>query len=197
MMNRLVNLAPTPSLTPASMSNVLASPHASTTDFNAARNHDSPLGSAIATMSEMLALLNILSNRMFDDIQLKTQISRDAQDMANKVEQALSKIQDPTKDSQAVPADVVKYMRDNGILVSGRSIDQFLDNNSGKELNKGDLSAVKAALESVSGRASDFVQTSQLKIQQIMQTYNITISMINSMQSMGAEANKSIAQAIR
>lgn len=196
-MNRLVNLAPTPSLTPTSMSNVQASPHASTTDFNAARNRDSPLGSAIATMSEMLALLNILSNRMFDDIQLKTQISRDAQDMANEVEQALSKIQDPTKDSQAVPADVVKYMRDNGILVNGRSIDQFLDNNSGKELKKGDLSAVKAALESVSGRASDFVQTSQLKIQQIMQTYNITISMINSMQSMGAEANKSIAQAIR
>lgn len=193
MMTRLVDHMPAPAPTP----NVLVNPYASTPDFNSARNHDSPLGSAIATMSEMLALLNILSNSMFDDIQKKTQISRDAQDMANQVEQALSRIQDPTKDTQAVPADVVQYMRENGILVNGRSIDQFLDNNSGKQLNKADLSAVKSALESVSGRASDFVQTSQLKIQQIMQTYNIAISMINSLQSMGAEANKSIAQAIR
>ncbi|HWX12088.1 MAG TPA: secretion protein EspA, partial [Trinickia sp.] len=81
--------------------------------------------------------------------------------------------------------------------VNGRSIDQFLGNDSCKQLDKADLSAVKSALESVSGRASDFVQTSQLKIQQIMQTYNIAVSMINSLQSMGAEANKSIAQAIR
>jgi secreted effector protein SseB len=189
MMTRLVDHMP--------RHDALVDACASTPDFNSARNNDSPLGTAIVTMSQMMSLLTMLSNHMFDDIQKKTQISRDAQDMANAVEQALSKIQDPTKDRNAVPADVIQYMRDNGILVNGRSIDQFLGNDSGRQLDKADLSAVKSALESVSGRASDFVQTSQLKIQQMMQTYNITVSMINSLQSMAAEANKSIAQAIR
>jgi secreted effector protein SseB len=56
---------------------------------------------------------------------------------------------------------------------------------------------VKAALESVSNRASDFVSQSQLQLQKIMQTYNVTVSLLNSMQTMLAEMNKSIAQNIR
>jgi secreted effector protein SseB len=56
---------------------------------------------------------------------------------------------------------------------------------------------VKAALESDSGRSSDFVQQGQLQIQQILQTFNIATQMANSLQSMGAEMNKGIASSIR
>jgi len=49
----------------------------------------------------------------------------------------------------------------------------------------------------VSNRASDFVSQSQLQLQKIMQTYNVTVSLVNSMQTMLAEMNKSIAQNIR
>ncbi|WP_187153315.1 secretion protein EspA [Candidatus Arsenophonus triatominarum] len=64
-------------------------------------------------------------------------------------------------------------------------------------LNKGQLEAVKAAIKTVSDRASDFVSQSQLQIQKVMQTYNITVNLLNSMQTMLGEMNKSIAQNIR
>ena len=64
-------------------------------------------------------------------------------------------------------------------------------------LDQGKLKAVKASLETVSNRASDFVSQSQLQLQKLMQTYNVTVSLLNSMQTMLAEMNKSIAQNIR
>ncbi|MGB0893385.1 MAG: secretion protein EspA [Parashewanella sp.] len=64
-------------------------------------------------------------------------------------------------------------------------------------LDKGKLEAVKAALENISNRASDFVSQSQLQLQKVMQTYNVTVSLLNSMQTMLEEMNKSIAQNVR
>lgn len=55
----------------------------------------------------------------------------------------------------------------------------------------------QVSLDTVSNRASDFVSQSQLQLQKIMQTYNVTVSLLNSMQTMLAEMNKSIAQNIR
>ena len=92
--------------------------------------------------------------------------------------------------------DVVNYMRDNGFKVDGKTIDQYLKEN-GNHLDQGKLKAVKASLETVSNRASDFVSQSQLQLQKLMQTYNVTVSLLNSMQTMLAEMNKSIAQNIR
>ena len=65
------------------------------------------------------------------------------------------------------------------------------------ELDQGDLKAVEMALESASGRASDFVQQTQLKLQQLMQNYNTAAQMTNSLRSMLAESVKSIASSIR
>mgnify|MGYP005733485317 FL=1 len=87
-------------------------------------------------------------------------------------------------------------MRDNGFTVDGKTIDKYLEAN-GKDLDQGKLKAVKASLETVSNRASDFVSQSQLQLQKLMQTYNVTVSLLNSMQTMLAEMNKSIAQNIR
>ncbi|EBY6849563.1 hypothetical protein D5952_14060 [Salmonella enterica subsp. enterica] len=61
----------------------------------------------------------------------------------------------------------------------------------------GELTAIKGALDSTANRATDFVSTAQLQLQKQMQTYNVCVSLINSMQSMLADMNKTIAQGIR
>lgn len=60
-------------------------------------------------------------------------------------------------------------------------------------LNKEQLQAIKAALESVNGSTSDFVQQSHLKLLQLMQNFNTAFTIANNIQSMNAESNKSIA----
>ena len=71
------------------------------------------------------------------------------------------------------------------------------DNSKQKKIDKGQLDAVKSSLENESNRASDFVSQAQLQIQKLLQSDNVTVSLINSMQTMLEEMNKSIAQNIR
>ncbi|AUH50671.1 secretion protein EspA [Chromobacterium sp. ATCC 53434] len=156
--------------------------------LRAARNY-SIMGQAIATMEDIMLLFTELANAKFDQMSKKMEVSRDAQDMANKVEALLADITDP-KATKKLPQDVLDYMKANGISVD--SVE-----NLGGDLKKDALTAVKSALESFSGRASDFVQQSQLKLQQLMQNFNTAVTMANSVQSMNAESTKSIAQAIR
>ncbi|OHX19172.1 secretion protein EspA [Chromobacterium sphagni] len=156
--------------------------------LRAARNY-SLLGQAISTMEEVMLLFTELSNAKFAQMSKKMEVSRDAQEMANKVEAVLAGITDP-KDTKKLPQDVLDYLKANGISVDS------VENLEG-DLSQADLTAVKSALESFSGRASDFVQQSQLKMQQLIQNFNTAVTMANSLQSMNAESTKSIAQAIR
>ncbi|WP_434634633.1 secretion protein EspA [Chromobacterium sp. CV08] len=255
--------------------NALTTGAADSSDNNdylrAARNY-SLLGQAITTMEEVMLLFTELSNAKFAQMSKKMEVSRDAAEMANKVEALLASITDPNG-KVSLPEDVIEYMRQNGIPINGMSIDKFLRGNEGNDggakldslwalnnidsyikgivgcsnasaeqiakdldaagvkidgqkasdwlknqknedgtynkesmkklvnagrlLGKADLTAVKSALESFSGRASDFVQQSQLKMQQLIQNFNTAVTMANSLQSMNAESTKSIAQAIR
>ncbi|MCC3703329.1 hypothetical protein LLR08_12270 [Rouxiella badensis] len=65
------------------------------------------------------------------------------------------------------------------------------------KLDKAALEEIKGALESTATRATDFVQSSQLKLQQLMQSFNTAVAMANAVQSMNGESTKSIAQSIR
>jgi len=164
-------------------------------DYLRAGGNVSLMGTALTTIEKIMLLFTELANAKFEEMGNKTEVSRDAQDMANRVDALLAGLADAQSQAE-LPADVIAYMHENKIEVNGMSIDQFLAEN-GPELNKADLTSVKSTLESFSGRASDFVQQNQLKLQQLMQNFNTAVTMANSIQSMTAESTKSIAQAIR
>ncbi|QLL16699.1 secretion protein EspA [Pseudomonas chlororaphis subsp. aurantiaca] len=154
------------------------------------------LNTGIVTMAAVMLLLQEQANATFEAMTTKTEISREAQDMANRVKAILAKLTKP-EDTAALPQEVIQYLRENNITVEGKTIDEFLSGKDVSKLSQGDLKAVEMALESASGRASDFVQQTQLKLQQLMQNYNTAVQMTNSLQSMLAESVKSIASSIR
>ncbi|CAM2880095.1 secretion protein EspA [Vibrio neptunius] len=236
---------------------------------------DSVLSGGVAVLYLFMNLLSELADAKYGQMQAKADVSRTAQDMANRVDEVIARVaKEGDKATGQLPPEVVKYMQDNGFSVDGMSISEYLKTNdpsakyldklkakidasgpegmqsyswqdvvsymdqhgikvdgkracdyiwslpevgymSGQRINKdhmqhiadtlqasggldqGKLKAVKAALDTVSNRASDFVSQSQLQLQKIMQTYNVTVSLLNSMQTMLAEMNKSIAQNIR
>ncbi|RYV03586.1 secretion protein EspA [Shewanella sp. OPT22] len=253
---------------------------------------DIVLSGGIAVLYLFMNLLSDIAQFKYTEMQQKAKVSRDAQSMANKVQEIIadiSKGSDPDTATKPLPDDVIKYMEQNDIKVGDQTIDQYLGgkrqapaktwtmtqysndwhkttgtiqvykkdgkfyqwdakNHKGTEikgvsdkygegklfyqpdgkkngywmswgdsknansttntpmkddgfnnnaLDKGKLDAVKSALENESNRASDYVSQSQLQLQKVMQTYNVTVSLINSMQTMLEEMNKSIAQNIR
>ncbi|MBT2869657.1 hypothetical protein JQK19_20720 [Chromobacterium violaceum] len=118
--------------------------------------------------------------------------------------------------------DVVSYMDQQGIKVDGQKCADYIwglpevgqksyqnisrdhmqhiaDVLAGatEGLDKGQLDQIKSALDTDSGKCSDFVTQAQLQIQKTMQSYNVCVSLINSMSSLLAEMNKSISQNIR
>ncbi|WP_133405760.1 secretion protein EspA [Parashewanella tropica] len=169
-----------------------------TIDYTLAQNGDSVLSGGIAVLYLFMNLLSELANQKYLEMQMKAKVSRDAQDKANEVNEIIAKVsKEGDKGAEPLPSDVIQYMKDNGVQIDGKDIDDYLGGDEGKKLDKGSLEAVKDALENVSNRASDFVSQAQLQLQKIMQTYNVSVSLINSMQTMLAEMNKSIAQNIR
>ena len=181
----------------------------STTNVNA-YGGDSLMANSVATFFALMAMFTEFANQKFSEMQQKTETAREAQDMANRVEAVMAKLV-KAEDTAALPEDVVDYMRDNNILVDGKTIDEFLGgtlygqtsnivglsrNNADVPLDAGDLKAVKSALESVSSRASDYVSQDQLKLTQYTQNYNTAATMVNSVQSAIAELNKRIASSI-
>lgn len=183
------------------------------------------LSAGIVTMAAVMLLMQEHSNALFESMQTRTAASRDAQEMANRVKTVLATLSKP-EDKAELPQDVIDYMRENKILVDGKTIDEFLPNGpvafptafpGSKEwpdafkayqealknppkttiMDQGSLKAVELALEGASGRASDFVQQCQLKLQQLVQTYNNATQMTNSLQSMLSESIKSISSSMR
>ncbi|AIU66819.1 secretion protein EspA [Vibrio coralliilyticus] len=158
---------------------------------------DTVLSGGIAVLYMFMNLLSEMADAKYSQMQKKSEVSRTAQDMANRVDEKVAEAaKEGDKATRQLSPEVINYMRDNGFTVDGKTIDKYLEAN-GKDLDQGKLKAVKASLETVSNRASDFVSQSQLQLQKLMQTYNVTVSLLNSMQTMLAEMNKSIAQNIR
>ncbi|MGF6401557.1 secreted effector protein SseB [Pseudomonas frederiksbergensis] len=158
-------------------------------------NSQSMFSGGIQTMQTIMLQLTQKGNDLFKQMDEKSAIARDAQKNANLVEAEMVKMTAPDAKG-SLPDSVIEYMRANNIHVNGKTIDDFISE-SGEQLDKGSLMAVKSELESVSSSATDFNQQSQLKLQQVMQNYSTSSQQVQSMQSLLAEMNKGTAAAIR
>lgn len=168
---------------------------------------DNNSGSILSDGIEVLYMyLSLIGNRgkvEFEKLRAKADVSRDSQEQSNAIDSVIAECNtdpDPNKAKRDVPESAIHFMKAIGLTVNGKPIDKYIEENSGKsdnKLDKGKLMAIKAALDTHSARATDFVSQSQLKIQNTMQTYNVTTTLLNSLQSMLAEMNKMIAQNIK
>ncbi|KWN63608.1 secretion protein EspA [Burkholderia ubonensis] len=232
-----------------------------------------PPGDTISIMLQTMDLLQSQTSVQLNKMRQQTTISREAQEMADKVNVTLARLDAPTSKAE-LPQDVIIYMRENNVLVDNMLIDQFPERKSevaphlakltamiekagpdgmqsmpwqdvvsymdskgikidGKRvddyiwslpevdyrphqkvslehmnvikealqastgLNRAELMSVSSSLESISARASDFVQQGQLEFQRRYQGYTLWVTNIHNIQSMLSDSVKGIASAIR
>lgn len=148
----------------------------------------------------MLLLQNVQSSRayaQFNDIQNASNRARDTQEKANQMDEAIaqaSKGDGNTK--EAVPDDVIEYMKTHGIQVDGKSIEDYIKQHAGADgkLDKGSLQAVKSALDNSANRDSYLSSQAQLTIQKAIQMLNAAISQATNLVSKWGEILKMITQ---
>jgi len=157
------------------------------------------ISSGIATLLAFMQMLNGQADIKFNEMQHKNDVTRNDQEKSNEVDEAIAEASKGNKDARvALAGDITDFMTENHIKIDGMTIHEYLNKHNTEEgLDKGSLTAVKSALDIDGNRATDFVSQSNLRIQKLLQTYNVTVSMVNSMQSMISQMNKSIADAIR
>lgn len=134
----------------------------------------------------LYSFLDVLSNiatTNFKGMQARSKYASDTQDMSNRVDEVIAKAaKGDDKTKEPLPDEVIDFMRRNGITVDGMSIDEYLKSH-GPELDKGQLQAVKGALDNEKNRATDTMSQDQLQLQKIMQSYNVCTNNISTLQS--------------
>lgn len=165
---------------------------------------DSVFSYGLSVLFTFMQMLSEQANSSYADMQKNSTISRDAQGHASTIDGILANVaaEGNTSATGELPADVIKYIKENHLEISG--VCGYGDDGEWKwttegktSYDQGQLTAIKGALDNVANRASDFISTSQLQLQKMMQTYNVCVSLINSLQTMLADMNKTIAQGIR
>ncbi|MEM7873636.1 secretion protein [Morganella morganii] len=145
-----------------------------------ADNPDSnnPFTYALSVLDNLRLALQKIANALFARINTSADRARNTQDMANRMDEVIAdaaKGDDKTR--KPVPDEVIKYMHDNGILVDGMTIDDYISKHKDTDgLDKGALQAVKAALDNSANRDTDLMTQEQLKIQKISQEINAVIT---------------------
>lgn len=137
----------------------------------------------LAVLYDFLNVLNKLAASDFKGMQARSKYARDVQENANQVDEVVAKAEkSDEKTKESIPDSVIQFMRNNNIKVDGMNIDDYLKKN-GPTLDKGQLMAVKGALDNEKSGATDTITQDQLQLQKVMQSYNVCANNINTLQS--------------
>lgn len=150
---------------------------------NELNDYDDIFSIGLAVLYLNLAVLSNIASTYFKEMQQRSKYASDIQEISNQVDEVIAKAatgDDKTK--EPLPDAVIDFMRKNGITVDGMSIDKYLKEH-GPELNKGQLQAVKGALDNEKSRATDTMSQDQLQLQKMMQNYNVCANNISTLQA--------------
>lgn len=157
---------------------------------------NNPFAYGFSVLDNLQLVLQKIANALFGKINTSTDRARNTQDMSNRMDEVIAdaaKGDDKTR--KPVPDEVVKYMRDNGILVDGMTIDDYISKQGGTDgLDKGSLQAVKAALDNSANRDTDLMTQGQLSIQKMTQEINAVVTQMTGLLSKWGDLLSMIAQ---
>ncbi|EAW9325034.1 SPI-2 type III secretion system translocon protein SseB [Salmonella enterica] len=156
-----------------------------------------PFAEGYEVLLFLLIVIQAIANAKFMEIQKNSERARNTQQKSNEMDELIARAaqeKDP-KTKEEVPEDVIDYMRRNGILIDGMTIDQYMDKygDHGK-LDKGGLQAIKAALDNDANKGTDLLSQGQVIIQKMNQEMNAVLTQLTSLISKWGDISSMIAQ---
>ncbi|EAS9109853.1 type III secretion system translocon protein SseB [Salmonella enterica] len=156
-----------------------------------------PFAEGYEVLLFLLIVIQAIANAKFVEIQKNSERARNTQQKSNEMDEVIAKAaeeKDP-KTKEEVPADVIEYMRKNGILIDGMTIDQYMDKFGDRgKLDKGGLQAIKAALDNDANKGTDLLSQGQVIIQKMNQEMNAVLTQLTGLISKWGDISSMIAQ---
>lgn len=160
------------------------------------QENDNPFAFGFSVLDNLQLVLQKIANALFNKINTSTNRARDTQDMSNRMDEVIAEAaKGDDKTRKPVPNEVISYMKENGILVDGVSIDSYISSHGDSgELDKGSLQAIKAALDNSASRDTDLFTQGQLSVQKMTQEINAVITQMTGLLSKWGDLLSMIAQ---
>ncbi|RYV00980.1 secretion protein EspA [Shewanella sp. OPT22] len=149
----------------------------------------------LSVLYNNMDVLQDQANDQFKEMSARQADARGTHEMSARIGDMMKQLPDNEK-SVKLPPDIVKYMQQANMTVAGMPIDEYLKKYK-KKFKSGQLGDIQASLDAKNSEDTDYAAQQQLKIQKMLQTYNVTVSLINAMQTLLSEMNKNIASNIR
>ncbi|HCL5250049.1 TPA: SPI-2 type III secretion system translocon protein SseB [Salmonella enterica] len=159
-------------------------------------SQQNPFAEGYGVLLILLMVIQTIANDKFIQIQKNAERARNTQEKSNEMDEVIAEAaKGDAKTKEEVPDDVIQYMRDNGILIDGMTIDQYMNKygDHGK-LDKGGLQALKAALDNDANRNTDLMSQGQITIQKMSQELNAVLTQLTGLISKWGEISSMIAQ---
>lgn len=168
-------------------------------------NHENVFAFAYTVLEALFLVIQGNTNSQFKDIQEHSKLARDTQEMSNRMDEIIAELaKQDDKAAHTVPEDVQKYMTDHDIEVDNMSITDYINSKNPDQkvkpdpktipLNKGQLWAVKAALDNSASSTSDLVTQQQLIIQKSSQQMSAIITQLTGLLNKWGDICTQIAQ---
>ncbi|ECG8588933.1 SPI-2 type III secretion system translocon protein SseB [Salmonella enterica subsp. salamae] len=162
-----------------------------------ALSSQNPFAEGYGVLLILLMVIQAIANAKFMEVQNNAERARNTQEKSNEMDEVIAEAaKGDAKTREKVPDDVIKYMREHGILVDGMTIDQYIakyGDETGK-LDKGSLQAAKAALDNDANRNTDLMSQGQITIQKMSQELNAVLTQLTGLISKWGEISSMIAQ---
>lgn len=158
---------------------------------------DNTFAYGYSVLSILLLSIQDIANNQYQKIKDNSVRAENTQQKSNRMDEVIAEAaKGDDKTREKVPDDVVQYMRENGISVDGETIEAYIKEKGGAEgtLDKGELQAVKAALDNSASRDTDLMTQGQLTIQKMSQQMNAVITQLSGLLSKWGEICTQIAQ---
>ena len=160
---------------------------------------DNPFSYGYSVLQTLLMSIQDIANNQYLDIKKSAERARQTQQMSNRMDEVIAEVaKGDDKKRAKVPDDVIQYMQANGITIDGMTIDKYIQKNGDKDgsLDKGELQAVKAALDNSANRDTDLMTQGQLTIQKMSQQMNAVITQLTGLLNKWGDICTQIAQKI-
>lgn len=132
-----------------------------------------PFSIACVTFLGVSQLMQEILSLAYNAMQKASDRARATKDMANRMDKVIADVsKKDEKGTEPVPKEVRDYMRANGILVEGKTIDEYMGGDQNKKLDKGQLTSIQASLENSFNADTDLLKQKQIMFDKYNNTYN-------------------------
>jgi secreted effector protein SseB len=162
---------------------------------------DQVFGPGLGILRLYMRMLNQLASEQHQRMKQEGESGNEAQSIVSKIDAYIAGI-----DAQGGGADkkatvdeddpIVKFIEEHQGL-DAKGFLNYKDENGKRVHSKETLVALRSNVQKYATQHSDASSQVQLQVQKTMQTYNVTVGLMNSLQTMLGDMTKQFAQAMR